>query len=520
MAERRHVGARWIAVAVVVACCAAAAPVPAGASGTRATTIPSRWDWPAYGKNPQHTFATRTTLTDATAKTLQQRWFFPAKTAVTVTPTVVDGTVYAGSWDQYFYAVNLYTGKQEWRFHTFAQPAVTPYPGQNPRNVGSDGGMITSSALYQPGNGSRPDLVIFAGGYTIYALNAHTGKLYWSHAYTGNPQRPADPQHDDARIFSSPVVSGGKVLFAVSVDGQNDERGYVVAATLSNGRPVWEYQTDRSASGKIENNGCGNVWSSGTILPKRRWVVFDEADCNFADPPPTAESVFALRVSNGSLVWRYRPYHTPKLQCDWDFGATANAGLGKNGRVDFLGVGSKDGTYYSLNPSNGHLRWKTNVVFGGFSGGFIATAAYNGSHVYGATALGDFGRFESNGPKLCDPSNPRDVGTQQPSLHAFDARTGKIAWQADNANSLGPTTVAGNLLFNSRAGSLEVTVRDARNGNQLASLPVPTDSWSGIAVVGNAVVLGTGTSATGTHGGIELYTPAGAAPRVPGQRPG
>ncbi len=495
-------------------------PVVAQASNSRTVTVPGRWTWPTYGQNAQHTFSTRTTLTPRTARTLKQRWFFPTNTAVTVTPTVVDGTVYAGSWNQYFYALDLSTGKEEWKFHTFAQPAVTPYPGEVPRDVGSDGGMITSSAWFQPGNGSRPDLVIFGGGYTLYALNAHTGHLYWSHAYTGNPQLAPDPTKDDARIFSSPVVFDGKVLFGVSVDGEKDERGYVVAATLTTGRPDWEYQTDRSPGGTLEDNGCGNVWSSGSILPKQGWVVFDEADCGFEDPPPTSESVFALRVSNGSLVWRYRPYHTPTLQCDWDFGATVNVGLGAGTRATFLGVGSKDGTYYSLDPTTGKLRWQTNVVFGGFSGGFIATAAYDGSHVYGATALGDYGRFESNGPHLCDPGNPRDVGTQQPSLHAFDARSGKIAWQADHANSLGPTTVAGNLLFNSLAGGLVVTVRDRRNGHVLTSLPVPTNSWSGIAVVGDAVLLGTGTSATGTHGGLALYTPRAGVPRVPGQRRG
>lgn len=500
-------------------CAAVAVAAGAQASSSRTVTVPSRWTWPTYGQSAQHTFSTRTTLTPRTAKTLQQRWFFPTHTAVTVTPTVVDGTVYAGSWDQYFYAINLYTGKQEWKFHTFPQPAVRPYPGEVPRDVGSDGGMITSSAWFQPGNGTRPDLVIFGGGYTLYALNAHTGRLYWSHAYTGNPQLPPDPAKDDARIFSSPVVFDGKVLFGLSVDGETDERGYVVAATVTTGRPDWEYQSDRSTSGQIENNGCGNVWSSGSILPKQGWVVFDEADCNFEDPPPTSESVFALRVSNGSLVWRYRPHHTPSIQCDWDFGATVNIGLGAGTKATFLGVGSKDGTYYSLDPTTGKLRWQTNVVFGGFSGGFIATASFNGSHVYGATALGDYGRFESNGPQLCDPSNPRDVPTQQPSLHAFDARTGKIVWQADHANSLGPTTVAGNLLFNSMAGGLVVTVRDTRNGHVLTSLPVPTDSWSGVTVVGDAVLLGTGTSATGTHGGIELYTPRANAPRVPGQRP-
>ena len=134
-------------------------------------------------------------------------------------------------------------------------------------------------------------------------------RLYWSHAYTGNPTRPPDPVHDGARIFSSPVVFDDKVLFGISVDGESGERGYVVAATLTTGRPVWTYQADRNTKGVIPNDGCGNVWSSGSILPSQGLVVFDKADCNFADPPPTAESVFALRVSNGTLAWRYRPHH-------------------------------------------------------------------------------------------------------------------------------------------------------------------------------------------------------------------
>lgn len=518
--SRRTTLAWPVSLVLLLFGCGVTTTAGASTSGHRVTTVPGKWDWPTYGHDAQHTFSTRTTLTTASVKTLEERWFFRTGTAVTVTPVVVDGTVYAGSWDQYFYAVNLYTGKEEWRFHTFRQPAITPYPGETPRDVGSDGGMITSSAWYQPGNGTRPDLVIFGGGYTLYALNAHTGRLYWSHAYTGNPELPPDPDKDDARIFSSPVVFDGKVLFGLSVDGEQDEHGYVVAATLATGLPDWEYQSDRSSLGKVTNNGCGNVWSSGSILPKQGWVVFDEADCNFADPPPTAESVFALRVSNGTLVWRYRPYHPPNLPCDWDFGASVNIGLGKGTKADFLGVGSKDGTYYSLDPTTGGVRWKTNVVFGGFSGGFIGTTAYNGSQVFGATALGDYGRFESEGSALCDPSNPRDLSNQQPSVHAFNARTGAVLWQGDNANSFGPTTVAGGMVFNSKGLAPYVTVRDGRTGAVLTSLKLRTDSWSGIAVVGDAVLFGTGSSATGSPDGIELYTPMATVPRVPGEKPG
>ena len=57
--------------------------------------IPSQDDWPTYGYDAQHTFDGHTTLNAKTAATLKQAWYFPTGDAVTATPTVVDGTVYA-----------------------------------------------------------------------------------------------------------------------------------------------------------------------------------------------------------------------------------------------------------------------------------------------------------------------------------------------------------------------------------------------------------------------------------------
>ncbi len=184
-------------------------------------------------------------------------WQFPTGDAVTATPTVVDGTVYAGSWDGWFYAVDLETGKLRWKYQLQAQDAVTPYPGQTPRDGTSDGGLVTSSAWFEPRAAhatgrtgpARPDLVIFAGGYTLYALDAHTGALYWKHDYTGRPDQPPDPNHDGTRIFSSPVVVGGSVLFGVDTDGERASRGYAVGASLATGDPLWEYQTDVDTAG-------------------------------------------------------------------------------------------------------------------------------------------------------------------------------------------------------------------------------------------------------------------------------
>ncbi len=49
-------------------------------------------------------------------------------------------------------------------------------PGVTPRDADSDGGLVTSSAWFEPGSAAaagvpaRPDLVVFGGGYTLYAL--------------------------------------------------------------------------------------------------------------------------------------------------------------------------------------------------------------------------------------------------------------------------------------------------------------------------------------------------------------
>ena len=501
---------------------ASAQPPGSPATVPARSTVPS-WEWPTYAHDAQHTGHGRTLLTPASVTTLAPAWEFHTGDAVTATPTVVGGTVYVGSWDGWFYAIDFATGALRWKFQLQAQHGVTPYPGQQPRDSTSDGGLVTSSAWYEPGSAAaagkggpgRPDLVIFGGGYTLYALNARTGRLYWKHDYTGRPDRPPNPVTDDTRIFSSPVVVGGAVLFGVDTDGERRSRGYVVSASLATGNPLWEYQDDVDSHGRIQNNGCGNVWSSGTVLPRQGLVVFDSADCNFGDPPPTAESVFALRIADGSLAWKFRPVRT-QGQCDLDFGGSVNAGLSADGAVTFLGAGSKDGSYYSLDPATGRPRWSTNVVFGGFAGGFIGTTAFDGSRVYGSTALGDAGHIVNDVPVQCDPGNPRDVSSQEPSVHAFDAATGAVTWQASGAASFGPTTVAGSMTFNCPSFGADVQVRSSSSGALLDQADLPNSCWSGIATVGDALALGFGSSASASPAGVVLLTPGGAPPRVPG----
>ena len=170
----------------------------------------------------------------------------------------------------------------------------------------------------------------------------------------------------------------------------------------------------------------------------------------------------------------------------------AQCGARPGGKTTFLGEGSKNGTYYSLDPRTGRLRWSTNVVFGGSSGGFIGTTAYDGRRILGATALGDFLPTSHGILPVCDPSDPRDVAKQKPSDHAFKAATGAVLWQA-NAASFLATTVAGGMVFNGVAlAAKAIQVRDASTGRLLTQIGLDQFNWSGIATVGDALVFGAG----------------------------
>ena len=251
------------------------------------------------------------------------------------------------------------------------------------------------------------------------------------------------------------------------------------------------------------------------MLPRLGLVVFDTADCHFSNPPPTAETVFALHLGDGKLAWIFRPPR-PDDKCDFDFGATANAGVSAGGTTTFLGVGAKDGTYYSLDPATGRLRWSTNVVFGGFSGGFVATAAYDGHRVYGSTGHRRL-RATSRAPARSTATRAirSTDAMQEPSVHAFDARNGSVVWQADNAASFSPTTVAGGMTFNGPAGGpcSRCATRAAASSSTVFARS--KSRWSGVATVGNVVVLGTGSSYQGSGDGIEVLTPDGTRPLVP-----
>jgi glucose dehydrogenase len=213
-------------------------------------------DWPMYGRNLRHTFSNDESLINpSNVSNLNLAWTFTTGDAVSASPTV-----------GYFYAIDAHSGSQKWKFQVDCQNSVIPVPPQclpagtpPPPRLTTDGGLITSSAAV------IANKVYFAGGKTLYSLNANDGSLRWKLVICGNPEAPncASDANDPSRIFSSSALFGGLLFIGHTVDGVAPYRGGFEAIDAATGKIRWRFEVDTSVN---NHQGCGNVWSSAFRL--------------------------------------------------------------------------------------------------------------------------------------------------------------------------------------------------------------------------------------------------------------
>src|SRR5947209_744939 len=321
--------------------------------------------WPMYGKNLQHTFANPgSQVNPGNVASLQPAWTYATGDAVSASPAIVDGVLYDGSWDGFFFALDAQTGAVKWRIQLDCQPSVVPLPEvcggpapgvPDPARLQTAGGIVTASPAVVG------DRVYFSGGKTLYSVRAANGDVIWKQVFCGNPEAPdceADGA-DPAQILTSPAVFGNLVFIGIDLGGNaygQPYRGAFVAVDASTGRQVWRFETDplRDARGKTfggRNRGCGGVWSSPAVDAEQRIVVFGTADCDEEPTPPYHGSVLALDADTGRLRWVFRPVPRDPHKCDFDVGAAPN--VIKLGPLSFVGVGDKNGIYYLLTAARG-----------------------------------------------------------------------------------------------------------------------------------------------------------------------
>ena len=302
-------------------------------------------------------------LTGARDERGKKRWDVKTKGAVVASPVLVDRTLYVGSTDHVFYAIDAANGKIRWRYDAgspiFATAAVAQGIvcfGANGRIIGLDAANGAfkwehpAGGFFQSAAATDGD-AFYLGGWdnTLYALDAATGRPRWTAKMGRGPDGKFGIPYSPAA--SGPAVAGGRVLIA-GLDG------VLYALESRGGTPLWQIRAPQGS----------DPFGHSTIAAAANGQAVYLAG--------TGEqgTVYAIEGATGRVLWQSAIGQAvcdgaPRLSPD----GKSLAVMGYRGRVAVLetGAGKKNWTY-ELGPGN-----------------IFSTPGYDGQAVYTVTMEND-----------------------------------------------------------------------------------------------------------------------------------
>lgn len=363
-------------------------------------------------------------------------------------------------------------------------------------------------------------LVAGAGGGSVFALNAQTGKLRWKKdlgetingsaaIYKGRvyvplakPDRPRlvalrlsdgkrlwsrvlDKQKD-SDVYGSPVTSRGTVFIGVSAlfgelnDPDVKVRGSVVAFNAKNGRRRWKrYLVPKNRDG-------ASVWNTPAVDARQKRLYVGTGNAYHAPAHGTTDSIVALSTRTGRIVRHFQAtaddvWNGTENRAegpDYDFGASPNLIITPKGRR-LVGEGQKSGVYWALDRKTMKPVW--NAVAGPGTpvvGGVVGSTAYDRKAIYGPITSGGL-------------------------IWGLNVN-GSQRWKSSDGDPLhfAPVSSANGVVYTTTMdGSL--TVREATTGSVLNKLPLGAGSWGGVAIAGRSIFVAQGMQ--GASGYIVSY---------------
>jgi len=233
-------------------------------------------------------------------------WKFIKGDRYHATPVNQSKTVFIGGMDGYFYAIDMNTGAEKWKFNS--------------------GQAILSTALVQN------DQVMFVSGGKIFALKQNDGTELWSYC---SGEQASLAQIDPWDYHHSSPYSQDNVVY------YGDDWGNLNGVNASSGELVFKYTTDSKKairSTPVINNG----------------VLF------FGD---YAGIIYAVNTSESTLLWSHVSYE--KLPYE-GFGMSDSRFVVYKGGLYF---GSRNPEYYCLDIKDGHKKWSIKDKMGSWMSG-------------------------------------------------------------------------------------------------------------------------------------------------------
>jgi polyvinyl alcohol dehydrogenase (cytochrome) len=341
------------------------------------------------------------------------------------------------------------------------------------------------------------------GGAQVIAIDRHSGALRWITQVDAHPASliTGSPVFHGTTVYVG-VSSQEEGLAEDPTYPCCTFRGSMVALDALTGEILWKTFTVPDNMG-LTNQYSGNaIWSPPAIDPPRgslyvgvgnnytvpeavlqcqqEAIDSGNPNANCEAPDDFFDSVLALDLTTGAIKWSRRlsafdawtvacPPLTvpPGVNCPAPFGLDFDIasgsgpnllhlrddddrpqGRGRQGnqqgesRADLLGVPSKSGIYWALNPDNGAIIWSTIVGPGGNTGGIQWGSAFDGTRIYVAISNSQHMTYTlaNGGPTI-------DWG----SWAALDPRTGTILWQVPDPTpgtvDPGAVSVANGVLY-------------------------------------------------------------------------
>jgi halocyanin-like protein len=265
-------------------------------------------------------------------------WTFAGNGSFRSSPTVVDGTVYAGTTNRLLYAIDAETAEELWRFE------VGPEPERTDKAEG-----IWSSPQVKDGR-----LFVGANDYTLYALDAETGAELWRY-------------ETDKHVQSSPTVVDGTVyvsgrdLGMYALDAETGAEVWTEEIGISGASPAVVDGSVYSGSYTTGGPESGKVASFDAATGEEEWRVDGIDTCSspiVVDGTVVIgaldEYVYGLDAETGEQVWR------TELPGAQDFAMPT----AKDGTVYITGWGGETGLR-ALDAGTGEEEWHAETYSAG-----------------------------------------------------------------------------------------------------------------------------------------------------------